>query len=286
DFPEPAVGLPILTRPRRALPQASGAIDRAVREILADAIAVYEIELDRLREVRPDVIVTQDLCDVCAVSLDDVRQALRELQSESVEIVSLSPGRIADVWQDVRRVGAALGRQVEGERAAADFERRLEDLGRRTAALGRRPSVLTIEWIDPVMIGGTWMPELVQAAGGTALVTEPGQHAPTLTHEQLSELDPDVVLIKPCGFDLARSATELELLPSLLPLQGWSAWAEGRVFLADGNAYFNRPGPRLVESAEILAACIHPGACADLLERHRTAFRRVDRDLALADPSA
>ncbi|QDU82920.1 corrinoid ABC transporter substrate-binding protein [Planctomycetes bacterium Pla163] len=278
DFPAGVAGLPVLTRPRVAFPRASGAIDRAVRQVLEDALAVYEIELDRLREVAPDVIVTQALCDVCAVSLDDVRAALRELACENVEVVSLEPGRLSDVWGDVRRVGAATGHAEEGERAAAELERRCDLLRARTAAFDARPSVLTVEWIEPVMIGGTWMPELVEIAGGTALVTVPGQHAPTLALEDLRALDPDVVLVKPCGFDLARTAEEAALLQKVLPWSEWRAAREGRVFVADGNAYFNRPGPRLVESAEILAACMHPSACEDLVTKHAAAMRRVRPD--------
>jgi len=278
DFPAGVGDLPVLTRPRVSFPRASGAIDRAVRQVLEDALAVYEIELERLREVAPDVIVTQDLCDMCAVSLDDVRGALKELALDGVEIVSLKPGRLGEVWDDVRRVGAALGRAEEGERAAAELERRCTELARRTAAFETRPSVLTVEWLDPVMVGGTWMPELVAIAGGTALVTEPGQHAPTLTKEQLAELDPDVVLLKPCGFELERTAEEAELIREVLPWERWRAAREGRVFVADGNAYFNRPGPRLVESAEILAACVHPDACSDLVAKHAGAARRIRPD--------
>lgn len=281
DFPPGVESLPILTRTRRALPKPSGAIDRAVREILADAIAVYEIELDRLRELRPDVVVTQDLCDVCAVSLDDVRAALRELALGQIEIVSLKPTRLADVWDDVRRVGQALGRTEAGESAAAELARRCEAIRDATRDLDERPTVLTIEWIDPVMIGGTWMPELVDIAGGTALVTEPGQHAPTLTHDELAKLDPDVVLVKPCGFDLARTDEEVTLLRETLPWESWRAVREGRVFVADGNAYFNRPGPRLVESAEILAACVHPEHFGDLAKRHADSVRRVRPDASL-----
>lgn len=281
DFPADIVGLPVLTRVREALPRASGDIDRAVREILTDAVSVYALELERLRDARPDVIVTQDLCDVCAVSLDDVRQALRELAAEDVEIVSCKPLVLADVWEDVRRVGAALGRAEAGERAAADLERRVAHLARRTAEHPGTPSVLTIEWIEPVMIGGTWMPELVAAAGGRALVTHPGEHAPTLDRAELAALQPDVVLVKPCGFDLERSAEELETLRRALPWDDWRAVHEGRVYLADGNAYFNRPGPRLVESAEILAACLWPARCADLAERHAAGVRRVGPTLDL-----
>jgi len=284
DHPAGVLGLPVLTRTRAALPRASGAIDRAVRAILEDALAVYEIELERLRAARPDVVVTQDLCDVCAVSLDDVRGALAELAAADVAVVSLRPERLADVWSDVRRVGTALGRAAAGERVAAELEARLTALQERTARLGERPTVLTVEWIDPVMIGGTWMPELASIAGGRALVTEPGQRAPTLAREELLALDPDVVLVKPCGFDLARAGEELATLSRNLPWDTWRAVRAGRVWLADGNAYFNRPGPRLVESAEILAACLHPRACVDLAARHRSALRRVTPDLALALP--
>jgi iron complex transport system substrate-binding protein len=274
--------LPILTRTRTAMPRKSGAIDRAVRAILQDAIAVYEIEVERMRAARPDVIVTQDLCDVCAVSIDDVRKVISELARQDVQIVSLRPEKLGDVWEDVRRVGRALGRAAEAEAAAAALEGRVAALAERSAALpGPRPRVLTIEWLDPVMIGGLWMPELVAAAGGQALVTSTGEHAPTLDLEALRALDPDVVLIKPCGFGIERTREELPLLQEMLPWDAWRAVREGRVFLTDGNAYFNRPGPRLVESAEILAAVTHPAAYGDLADRHRESVFRIDADLAL-----
>jgi iron complex transport system substrate-binding protein len=281
DFPSGVERLPVLTRTRRALPRASAAIDRAVRELLVDALTVYELELDALREVRPELIVTQDLCDVCAVALDDVRAALRELAREDVRVLSLKPTRLADVWEDVRRVGRELGRGPAAESVAAELERRCAALALRAGAAARRPRVLSIEWLAPVMIGGTWMPELIEIAGGEALVTKAGQHAPTLTLAELEQLDPEVVLIKPCGFDLARSTEELALLREQLPWSRWSAVARGAVYLADGNAFFNRPGPRLVESAEILAACAHPGLFPELAAKHAGSLRRVRADLEL-----
>jgi iron complex transport system substrate-binding protein len=282
DFPAGVEQLPVLTRTRRTLPRASGAIDRAVRAILEDALTVYELDVPKLRELAPDVIVTQDLCDVCAVSLDDVRKALAELARADVEIVSLKPTLLADVWQDVRRVGRALGRAPRGEEVAAELERRVAAIGARAAKLPHRPSVLTLEWLDPVMVGGTWMPELVALAGGTPLVTRPGQHAPTLNLAQLSALEPDIVLIKPCGFDLARTTEELELLRTQLPWSRWPAALAGRVFVADGNAFFNRSGPRLVESLEILAACVHPEEFGEFGRAHSAHVRRVAADLLLA----
>ncbi|MEM7202390.1 MAG: cobalamin-binding protein [Planctomycetota bacterium] len=269
DFPSGVEQLPQLTRPRRELPRASGAIDRAVRDIVADALAVYEVDVEQLRALAPDVIVTQDLCDVCAVSLADVHRALAELARDDVAVESLRPGLLADVWQDVERVGAALGRAEEGRRVAAALAERARALAQRANAVpDAKPAVLTIEWLEPVMVGGTWMPELVTLAGGTPLVTEPGQHAPTLDADQLRAQAPDVVLIKPCGFDIERANEELARLHGTVPWGDWPAVRAGRVYVADGNAYFNRPGPRLVESLEILAACLHPEAFPELVERH------------------
>jgi iron complex transport system substrate-binding protein len=179
-------------------------------------------------------------------------------------------------------VAVALGREREAVAVLADMDRRVAHVKQRAAQwLARRgarqaPAVLTLEWIEPPMVGGTWMPELVALAGGRPLVTEPGQHAPTLTREQLAALDPapDVVVIKPCGFPLERLVKEASTLEALLGRMPWPAVREGRVWIADGNAYFNRPGPRIVDSLEILAACVHPEAFADLAAHHAGAFRR------------
>jgi len=282
DFPPGVEKLPVLTRTRKTLPRASSAIHRAVLDILRDALTVYELDTTKLRETAPQLIVTQDLCDVCAVSLDDVRKALRELAQEQVEIVSLKPTLLGDVWNDVRRVGRALGRPERGEEVARGLEQRVAAIGARAARLPHRPTVLTIEWLDPVMVGGTWMPELVELAGGTPLVTKPGQHAPTLELDALAKLSPELVLIKPCGFDLARTTEELALLRTQLPWSRWPAVARGQVFVADGNAFFNRSGPRLVESLEILAACAHPEEFGEFARAHAAHVRRVDADLELA----
>lgn len=277
DHPPGVRGLPVLTRTRRALPERSADIDRDVRALLEGALAVYEIELEALRDARPDLIVTQDLCEVCAVSLAEVERAVAELGVGGARILSLRPTRLADVWEDVRRVARALGEEERAERELAGIERRIAAVRERAARLSERPATLTIEWLDPVLIGGTWMPELVELAGGCPLVTRPGQHAPTLSQAELRALDPapELVLVKPCGFDLERSFREEELLRSLLERTTWPAVREGRVFVADGNAFFNRPGPRLVESLEILAACLHPAEFSDLAARHASSFVRL-----------
>ncbi|MGQ0553415.1 MAG: ABC transporter substrate-binding protein [Planctomycetota bacterium] len=291
DWPASVVGRPVLTSSRIALhgaggePITSGEIDKDIRRILEhkakDALAVYDIDERALADARPDVIVTQDLCDVCAVSFADVQAAARKLTHAQVRIVNLHPTRLADIWTDIGRLGEALGRQAEAQAVLADMDRRVAHVRARADSwLKRRgvtrPAVLTIEWIDPVMVGGTWMPELVEAAGGRPLVTQPGAHAPTLTREQLQALDPapEVVVVKPCGFPLERTLRESETLARLLAQMPWPAVREGRVWLADGNAFFNRPGPRIVDSLEIMAACVHPEAFADLARHHAGSFRR------------
>lgn len=287
DFPAGLGDVPVLTRATLPHGGTSAGIDRDVRERAERAMAIYEVEPAALAAASPTVVVTQDLCDVCAVSLEDVRAAVARLASrEDVRIVSLRPERLADVWGDVVRVGSAIGRSEAAAQVVARLGAAVSALAARaeTAGAGTRPTVLTIEWLAPVMIGGLWMPELVELAGGTALVTKPGEHAPTLGLEELRALDPDVVIVKPCGFGVARTLEELPLFREVLPWTSWRAAREGRVFVADGNAFFNRPGPRLVESLELVAACVHEGAFASEREAAMAsgALVRVGPDLAVS----
>jgi iron complex transport system substrate-binding protein len=279
DFPESVRRLPVLTRARLRPVRTSREIDHEVRAILQSALAVYEIELARLEEARPDVIVTQDLCDVCAVSFDDVCAATAALVHHTTRIVNLHPTRLDDIWADIARVAEALGRTEEGAGVLTDLQARSSEITRRSLACAERPRVVSIEWLDPVMLGGMWMPDLIERAGGTPMVTRPGDHAPTLTTDALRGLSPDVVLIKPCGFPLERTIEELPVLRTSLPWKAWRAVREGRVYVADGNAYFNRPGPRILESLEILAASLHPEMFADFRRKHHDSVIRLDADL-------
>jgi iron complex transport system substrate-binding protein len=275
DFPASVTSRPALTRARLGPVRSSRDVDAEVRAVLRDALAVYEVDIERLREARADVIVTQDLCDVCAVSLDDVRSAVARLGVEGVEIVNLHPTRLADIWDDVQRVATALDRPDEGARLLDTLRGRVGEIAAMAGRTPDRPRVLAVEWLDPIMIAGMWMPELIALAGATPMVTAPGDHAPTLSLEALAALDPDVLLLKPCGFPLARTLREVALLKTNLPWDTWSCVREGRVFVADGNAYFNRPGPRIVESLEILAACAHPSAFSELRRKHRSSVVRL-----------
>jgi iron complex transport system substrate-binding protein len=247
-----------------------------VRELLRAALAIYDLDLDLLTKLGPELVVTQDLCEVCTVSYGAVCAAVGHLAGREVAVVSLHPQRLDDIWGDVDRVAAALGRRADGQALLARLLGRLERVERRAAAAGSRPRVVSIEWLEPVMLGGTWMPELIAAAGGVSLGVAAGQRVPTLDLAALERLEPEVVVVKPCGYPVERTLAELELLPRALPWTTWPAVRSGRVFVADGNAYFNRSGPRIVDSAELLAACLHPRRFPAYLDRYREAVRRVD----------
>lgn len=275
DFPAAIRDRPVLTRSTIDSHASSRAIDTAVRAVIASALSVYTVDSDRLAQLAPDVIVTQDLCEVCAVSLDDVRAAVARLaQRDSVDIVSLRPTRLAHVLGDIERVAAGIGRIAEADRVRGELQQRIDDIRRRAAQLPR-PRVISLEWMDPLMLGGTWMPELIELAGGIAVGAEAGAPAPTITPDQLAGLAPDVVVVKPCGFSLPRALAERPLIERgvIGPLARRGRRA--RIYVTDGNAYFNRPGPRLVESLEIMAACAHPEQFADFAAAHASVIERL-----------
>lgn len=265
DYPEAVKALPVVSRVQINIDTSSAEIDtqvkamsRAAREDTSalQALSIYRIDIEQLQRLRPDIIFTQTQCEVCAVSERDVAQAVSHLIGLQPRIVSLAPYRLADVWEDVLRVGAALERTEQAQALVAGYEARLEHLRRRAATQPAHPRIALLEWLDPPMAAGNWTPELVEAVGGINLFGEVGAHSPWLAWEELVAADPDVIILTPCGFTLART---LEDIPLLEARPGWAklrAVQSGRVFAVDGNQYFNRSGPRLVESAEILAALL------------------------------
>jgi iron complex transport system substrate-binding protein len=270
DFPPDIRDRPVLTRSRIDAHGSSRAIDAAVRAAIPDALSIYTVDEAKLAALAPDVIVTQDLCEVCAVSLDDVRAAVARLAHRaSVEIVSLRPTRLDEVLGDVERVAAAIDRGDEGHALRRELEDRIAAIAARANGIETRPRVVSLEWIDPLMLGGTWMPELIALAGGTPVGAAPGEPAPTIDAAALERLAPDVVVVKPCGFSLERALEEREIIERVAPRRA-------RVYVTDGNAFFNRPGPRLVESLEIMAACVHPSVFGDLAAKHANAIRSID----------
>jgi iron complex transport system substrate-binding protein len=262
DFPPAVRGLPALTRPKIRIDRTSGEIDQSVRALVARGLGVYEIDADGLAAAAPDVIVTQDQCDVCAVSYADVVAAARRVLGTDAAIVSLAPNTLADVWRDIAAVGAALQREAAAAALVADMQDRLASI--RAATHGRaRPVTACIEWLEPLMTAGNWMPELVEIAGGTDPFATPGTMSRTITWTTLVDAAPEVVVLMPCGFTIAQTRRELAAVTARPEWRALPAVRAGRAAVADGNAYFNRPGPRLVESASILARLLHPAAPLD-----------------------
>jgi iron complex transport system substrate-binding protein len=260
DWPEAVLDLPSLTRPKFKVEGSSRSIDQAVRSLVERGLAVYEVDADDLQKLKPAVILTQDQCEVCAVSLADVERAVCSWIGSTPHIVSLRPHTMSDVYTDIARVAAALAQPEAGENLVARVRARISAI---TAAVADRPKprLAFIEWIDPPMSGGHWMPELIEAAGGVNLFGETGVSSPWITWDAVAAADPDVILVAPCGYDIAVTSREMGVLAGNATWEGLRAVREGAVYVADGNAYFNRPGPRLVESAEILAEILHPDVC-------------------------
>jgi iron complex transport system substrate-binding protein len=260
DFPESVKRLPVCTEPKFAVEGSSYQIDQRVKAVLQEGLSVYRVHAEVLRELRPDVIVTQSHCEVCAVSERDVQQAVCDWLDSRPQVVSLKPNALADVWDSIRGVAEALGVPARGEELVAGLRRRLAAVAEAARALPDRPGVACVEWIDPLMAAGNWMPELVEMAGGVNLFGEAGRHAPWLTWEALCRRDPEVIVVLPCGFDIARTRQDMAALTGRPEWPRLRAARSERVYLADGNQFFNRPGPRLAESLEILAEVLHPGA--------------------------
>jgi iron complex transport system substrate-binding protein len=258
DFPPGVEKLPICSSTKVPADGTSYGIDERVKAIVAEGLSVYRVNVELLRELRPDFILTQTQCAVCAVTPRDLEQALCTWTGAQPAIVSLEPNDLADVWNDIRRVGESLGVQERAEAVIQSLAERLAAIRDKARAAEPRPSVAAIEWLGPLMAGGNWMPELIEIAGGRGLFAKPGEHSSWLEWSSLSEADPDVILLLPCGFKIAQTIRDLNLLTENPAWANLRAVKQGRVYLIDGHHFFNRPGPRLVESAEIVAEILHP----------------------------
>jgi len=258
DFPVGLERLPVLTSPSFPVSGTSLAIDREVKSLLERGLSLYRVDTEALKALRPDFIVTQSQCEVCAVSESELSKALSDWVGNPAQIISLQPNFLSDVWQDLLRVARTLSVPEKGEALVSRLMAKLKALTESLPDTFRRPKVACIEWFDPLMAAGNWVPELVGMAGGENCFGKAGEHSPWLRWEDLSSADPEFLVLMPCGFSIERSRSayaELEANPMWASL---TAVKRGRVFVVDGNQYFNRPGPRLVESTEILAEILHP----------------------------
>jgi len=259
DYPPDVKALPACTAARLPSDGSSADIDSEVKRLLQQSLSIYRVDEEMLRRLRPRLIVTQSQCEVCAVSLDEVEDAARRALGGDVKVISLGAENLDGIWADIELVGEATGLVSEASRLVSGLRRRIaavESEVRDRAPV--RPGVLCVEWLDPLMAAGNWMPEIVEKAGGRSLLAHAGANSPWIEWERVAAEDPDVIVVLPCGFSIERTRSEME---ELRKRPGWSklkAVRSGRVALADGNQYFNRPGPRIVESVEIMAEIVHP----------------------------
>lgn len=256
DYPDQVKNLPVCTAANLNAAQPSHLIHKQVTALLQSALSIYRLELTQLEQLKPTHILTQAQCEVCAVSLADVEQALNQITDQTTQVISLQPSVLAHVWQDIERVAIALG--GNSQPIIHQLQARISRCQQQLDGIAHRPTVACLEWTDPLMIAGNWVPELVTLAGGHPSLGKVGQHSSWLTWEQLVIANPEIIVCMPCGFDLAQTtqaAQDLALQPQWQHLQ---AVQNQQVYVVDGNQYFNRPGPRLVDSVELLAEIFHP----------------------------
>lgn len=258
DFPESVKNLPICSSAKIFPDADSAAIDKQVKEILSDSLSVYEIDRDLIKSLNPDVIITQAQCEVCAVSLNEVELALKDFLSSNCRIISLEPQKLSDIYNDIH----SLASQLNVSSAATDLlersEERINIIKHKLKFITEKPKVACIEWLSPIMIAGNWTPEIVEIAGGMPVLTKSGKHSAYIRIEEILAEDPDVIILMPCGFSIQRTLEEINLL---LELPGWEnrkAVQNNKIYVADGNQYFNRSGPRITDSIEIMAEIINP----------------------------
>ena len=258
DYPPSVKDLPICTEARLDSNKKSGEIDAEVKTLIEEALSIYKIKIDVLEQLQPTHIVTQDQCDVCAVNFAEVEKAIAKLINSHPQIISLQPNLLNEVWEDIRGVAQTIG--VDATSVLNQLQTRNNTIVLKVKDLPDEslPTVLALEWTEPLMGGGNWIPELIENAGGKPLLSVKGEHSPYLSWESLIDANPEVIVIMPCGFDLERTEQESQVLKQHPEWNSLQAVKNDQVFIVDGNAYFNRPGPRLVDSAEILAEIFHP----------------------------
>ncbi|HEX3386597.1 MAG TPA: cobalamin-binding protein [Mucilaginibacter sp.] len=258
DFPASVKQLPVCSEANIPDNLGSAAIDQKVKELLYDALSIYTVNREKIKELEPDVVITQAQCEVCAVSLDDVEEALKGYLDKQAKIISLQPNSLGDIFNDIRNVAEALSVSGNGEKLIEDLNERVGIIRHKLKFIEAKPAVACIEWLEPVMVSGNWVPELVSIAGGASILAEAGKHSPFVKWEDIRQADPDIIIAMPCGFSIERTLREMNILLQQPGFSELKAVKENRLFIADGNQYFNRPGPRIVDSIEILAEIIHP----------------------------
>lgn len=256
DYPAEVSELPICTIPKFNVDGTSREVDDEVKSLVQSALSIYYINEKLLKELKPDIIFTQSQCEVCAVSVSDVENALKNITGLSSRVISVEPNSVEDIFNDILTIAEILNVRKKGKELVELIKAKI-DSTEKIVYQKSSPSVAAIEWIDPLMAAGNWVPQLIRVAGGKNLFGEAGKHSPWMKYNDLVEQDPEIIIVMPCGYDIKKSLIEIKTLESK---KGWGSLKAVRnrnVYITDGNQFFNRPGPRIIESIEILLEIIH-----------------------------
>jgi len=256
DYPPEVRSKPVVVNTRLKPSTDPAEIDRQVNDAVRGGESLYRVDVAKLREIQPDLIITQDLCHVCAASSDDLAAALAVLPP-STRLTSLSPHRLSDIWESIILIGQATGRQAEAARLVETLEQRVKAVQQATSKIGRRPRVLCLEWLNPPFIAGHWVPEMVEIAGGRDVMGRVGEPGFRAEWQDIFATAPEIVVVMPCGYDLPRTTAELRKFRFPERWHRLPAVVAGRVFAVSANSYFSRPGPRVATGVELLARAIH-----------------------------
>ena len=256
DYPESIKNLPVCSEPRFDVNGKSIEIEQSIKSLLQEALSIYRVKENVIRSLNPDVIITQSQCDVCAVSIKDVRIAIEQAIGINPEIISLSPTCLEDVWNDILELGIVLKRESVAKDLVKSIKNDISIISKKNK--NKNPvSVGCIEWTEPLMFAGNWVPEIVQIVGGKSLFGVAGEHSNWSKYEELYQHDPDKIIFMPCGYDMNRTKVELSNFTHNVRWKSLKAVRTGEVYLTDGNQYFNRPGPRLLDSIKIMEDIIN-----------------------------
>lgn len=251
DYPDSVKGLPVCSEPRFDVNGKSIEIDENIKSLLQEALSIYRVKEATIRKLKPDIIITQSQCDVCAVSIKDVRIAIEKAIGINPEIISLSPACLEDVWNDILELGIVLEKEGIAKDIVENIKSDISIISKRNK--NKDPaSVGCIEWIEPLMFAGNWVPEIIQIVGGISLFGVVGEHSNWSKYEELYQHDPDKIIFMPCGYDMNKIKAELSNLTHDVNWNSLKAVKANEVYLTDGNQYFNRPGPRLLDSIKIM----------------------------------
>ena len=258
DYPVSVKQLPVCSDANFHDGLSSSAIDIKVKELLSEALSIYTIKREVIGQLQPDVVITQAQCEVCAVSLSEVEEALTGYLDKQAQIISLQPNSLEDIFDNIKEIAVALAIPEKADLLIEELRERVDIIRHKLKFVENKPTVACIEWLEPMMVSGNWVPELVSIAGGIPLLADAGKHSPYVQWGDIQLRDPDIIVVMPCGFPIERTLKEIDILLSLPGFNELKAVKNNKVYIADGNQYFNRPGPRIVDSVEILAEIIHP----------------------------